>query len=229
MEGKSKDSEPGLVYRVFQKIQEETQKNNNLSYEFVMENIQIYNEEIYDLYTNSDTPLKIIETPKGKSKFRDGNPLITKSMDEVVKRYKEASKNRIIGMTKLNDSSSRSHSITLLTINKIDLQNLEKTSSQLYLVDLAGSERACNINGTGKQFVESKNINLSLTTLGKVINILSKKNTDFVPYRDSKLTFLLKNSFGGNSVTFLILNISLNENHYEVKNILKLNSNQRVH
>jgi kinesin family protein 1 len=127
----------------------------------------------------------------------------------------EGNKARTVAATQMNETSSRSHSVftVLLTQRKLDLETkmVGEKVSRISLVDLAGSERANSTGATGQRLKEGANINKSLTTLGKVIAALAKESTkdfsgrarrktqtvEFVPYRDSVLTWLLKDSLGG--------------------------------
>lgn len=105
----------------------------------------------------------------------------------------------------MNERSSRSHSIFILSIFQKDILNETSKQSRLFFVDLAGSEKIAKTNVTGQQLEEAKNINKSLSALGNVINALTSEKKEYVPYRDSKLTRLLQDSLGGNSKTTLIL------------------------
>ena len=112
----------------------------------------------------------------------------------------------------MNERSSRSHTILVLSYKQINKDNSQK-SAKLNLVDLAGSERVEKTGATGDLLNEAKKINLSLTQLGIVINKLAEGGKGHVPYRDSKLTHLLQESLGGNSKTTLICTISRNRRH----------------
>ena len=113
----------------------------------------------------------------------------------------------------MNDRSSRSHTILVLEYKQINTDGSIK-KAKLNLVDLAGSERIGKTGATGKVLEEAKKINQSLTSLGRVINALTKAEKH-VPFRDSKLTYLLKESLGGNSKTCLVCTISRLGIHYE--------------
>ena len=118
---------------------------------------------------------------------------------------------RAVGRTDMNEHSSRSHSVVTLRIETCDVGDPERisaTSSKLHLIDLAGSERQKGTGATGERLKEGAQINLSLTALGNVISALTEKNRGHVPYRDSKLTRLLQDSLGGNSVTVMLCNAS---------------------
>ena len=112
----------------------------------------------------------------------------------------------------MNEHSSRSHLIFLLSVNQVTMPESTSKTSKLFLIDLAGSEKISKTGAEGKVLEEAKKINLSLTNLGKVIKALSEKG-GHVPYRDSKLTRILKDSLGGNSKTTLIVTCSPHEMH----------------
>ena len=118
---------------------------------------------------------------------------------------------RAIGRTDMNEHSSRSHSVVTLRVETWDIddqQKLTATTSKLHLIDLAGSERQKGTGATGDRLKEGANINVSLSALGNVISALTDKKRGHVPYRDSKLTRLLQDSLGGNSVTVMLCNAS---------------------
>ena len=145
-------------------------------------------------------------------------------------------KNRVTCSTNMNDTSSRSHMIFLLNLNQFNSSDSSSKSSKLFLVDLAGSEKISKTGAVGKILEEAKKINLSLTNLGKVIKTLAEKSSH-IPYRDSKLTRVLKDSLGGNSKTTLIVTCSphvvhlaetistlrFGENAQKIKNKPKIN------
>lgn len=119
------------------------------------------------------------------------------------------SANRTIAATRMNDRSSRSHSLFYLQVFKKNLLTDTTTISKLYFIDLAGSEKISKTGVSGQQLEEAKNINKSLTCLGMVINALTSNGKEHVPYRDSKLTRVLQESLGGNAKTTLVINISM--------------------
>eukprot|EP01015_Nassula_variabilis_P035150 TRINITY_DN8786_c0_g1_i2.p1 TRINITY_DN8786_c0_g1~~TRINITY_DN8786_c0_g1_i2.p1 ORF type:complete len:192 (-),score=48.21 TRINITY_DN8786_c0_g1_i2:11-586(-) len=127
-----------------------------------------------------------------------------------IRDRQTGSSNRTIAATRMNESSSRSHSIFCLTVHQKDTKSDTQKQGKVYFVDLAGSEKIAKTNVTGQQLEEAKNINKSLSALGNVINALTetKKNVH-IPYRDSKLTRMLQESLGGNSQTTLIIACSM--------------------
>jgi len=108
----------------------------------------------------------------------------------------------------MNAESSRSHSIFILTVTQNNTADLSCKVGKLYLVDLAGSERISKTGVQGQALDEAKSINQSLASLGKVINALTDKKVNHIPYRDSKLTRMLSESLGGNSKTCLVITCS---------------------
>lgn len=117
-------------------------------------------------------------------------------------------KNRSVASTLMNAESSRSHSMVALTIIMNNTEDGSCKTGKLYLVDLAGSEKISKTGAVGQTLEEAKNINKSLTTLGKVIVALTDKKAMHIPYRESKLTRILTESLGGNSKTCLIVTMS---------------------
>lgn len=188
--------------------------------------IEIYNEVIYDLLSDCrDTKLNLREDIK-KGVFLEG------VSEEVVGSFSEAQRviakglgNRHVGFTEANNQSSRSHSVVTVHFESrrgVGQQQVAGNSgvnafqySKFNFVDLAGSERQKHTKAKGKRLKEGCNINKSLTILGSVIySLASKRKNQFVRYRDSKLTFLLKDSLGGNSKTVFIANVSPSAMYY---------------
>uniref|UniRef100_A0A8C7RB83 Kinesin-like protein KIF16B n=1 Tax=Oncorhynchus mykiss TaxID=8022 RepID=A0A8C7RB83_ONCMY len=186
--------------------------------------LEIYNERVRDLLRRKSTEtynLRVREHPKDGPYVEDLSKHLVQNYHDVEELMEAGNINRTTAATGMNDTSSRSHAI--FTINftqaKFDAEMPCETISQIHLVDLAGSERADATCATGVRLKEGGNINKSLVTLGNVISALAdlsqdgvntnlKKKQVFVPYRDSVLTWLLKDSLGGNSKTIMIATIS---------------------
>jgi len=160
--------------------------------------------------------LKIRESPIEGPYIKDLTDAPVRNISEIMRYMKMGDASRTTASTKMNDTSSRSHAVFTIMLKQIhhDMETDETTErmARIRLVDLAGSERAKATEATGARLREGSNINKSLTTLGRVIAALAdpkqhrpgKKNRDVVPYRDSILTWLLKDSLGGNSKTAMI-------------------------
>ncbi|CAD8109775.1 unnamed protein product [Paramecium sonneborni] len=213
---------PKTINSLFNKI-----KQNGLQKDFSVycSYLQIYNEKIYDLLgettkINQNTQINGLKMRWNvRQQFVVENLFVyqCKSAEEVIQLFKLGSRNRITASHKLNFQSSRSHTIFEIKIESTDLKNPDYfITSKLELVDLAGSERI-SITGTeGRQAKESIEINKALMTLRQVIAILSDTNNKTIPpYRDSKLTCLLKQSIGGNCFCLMIACIAPLDSFYD--------------
>ncbi|TLS28909.1 hypothetical protein PpBr36_01585 [Pyricularia pennisetigena] len=225
--------QPGLIPRtcedLFQRIEEAHEESPNISYNVRVSYFEVYNEHVRDLLmpvVPNQPPyyLKIRESPTEGPYVKDLTEVPVRSLDEILRYMKMGDRSRTTASTKMNDTSSRSHAVFTIMLKQIhhDMETDETTerSSRIRLVDLAGSERAKATEATGQRLREGSNINKSLTTLGRVIAALAdpkhtstpKKKSkqqraggeQIVPYRDSILTWLLKDSLGGNSKTAMI-------------------------
>jgi len=176
---------------------------------------EVYNEQIFDLLQGeieSCNPLKILcDDPIHGAVLDELHEFICSSEADVMSLVKKGEQNRHFRSTKMNAQSSRSHTIFKLIVEKKGKQE-EITTSALSFVDLAGSERQTKAGTSGNALREGRNINKSLLALREVITNLAEKNA-FVPYRNSKLTRLLKHSLGGNSQTTLLCTINPSPDH----------------
>lgn len=172
--------------------------------------LEIYLERIHDLLDPAKNNLQVKEDKIRGIYVQDATEIYVASPTEMLKVMSSGSSNRAIAATRMNQRSSRSHSIFCVYVEQKDTHAGSKTSGKLYFVDLAGSESVGKTNVSGKQLEEAKMINKSLSALGNVINALTEKNAGFVPYRDSKLTRILQESLGGNSQTTLVIACSMN-------------------
>ncbi|KAH6686713.1 kinesin-II 95 kDa subunit [Plectosphaerella plurivora] len=216
--------QPGLIPRtcedLFERIDAAHNETPNISYNVRVSYFEVYNEHVRDLLVPvvpNQPPyyLKIRESPTEGPYVKDLTEVPVRNIDEILRYMKNGDDSRTVASTKMNDTSSRSHAVFTIMLKQIhhDMETDETTerSSRIRLVDLAGSERAKSTEATGQRLREGSNINKSLTTLGRVIGALAdakansrKRNKDVVPYRDSILTWLLKDSLGGNSKTAMI-------------------------
>jgi len=181
--------------------------------------LEIYAERIHDLIQPTSAPLRVREHPLTGPYVENLTSVPVENYYAVSQFLLYGHQQRATAATQLNDRSSRSHAILVLQVTQVDPSTDEPLMrSKLCLVDLAGSERVKDSGVTGIHFQEATNINTSLTTLGRVINILAKAKegtAPFVPFRDSLLTWLLKDTLGGNSKTVMIATISPSSVHYE--------------
>ena len=217
MYGRDVDDEEtkGLIPRIVEAIFEyvDTTDENNVSFQFKLSVMQIYKEVIYDLLTG-EKELKIKESPIKGIYVENLSEVYLSSVEDFLNYHDIASANRKVGETKLNQTSSRSHSIMILEVTQtFKKENLIKRGL-LNLVDLAGSEKISKTGAVGETLEEAKKINLSLSALGNVIHALTS-NSEHIPYRDSKLTRILQESLGGNYKTSLIVTASPHSYHLE--------------
>ncbi|XP_062925963.1 kinesin-like protein KIF13A isoform X2 [Mobula hypostoma] len=219
---------PGLIPRLCGALFGRVSKEENESHTFKVEvsYMEIYNEKVRDLLDpkGSRHTLKVREH-KVLGPYVDGlSQLAVTCFEDIESLMSEGNKSRTVAATNMNEESSRSHAVfnIILTQTLYDLQSgtSGEKVSKLSLVDLAGSERVSKTGAAGERLKEGSNINKSLTTLGLVISALAdqvggKGKSKFVPYRDSVLTWLLKDNLGGNSKTAMIATISPAGDNYE--------------
>ncbi|CAD8111101.1 unnamed protein product [Paramecium sonneborni] len=195
----------GLQPRLIQKLFSQLPKDNTWSLKCTY--LEIYNEQLIDLLNDSKPlPLTIREESK-KVYVENLTEIPVTSYNDVLSLLQRGINNRHVSATQMNLESSRSHSIFTIQFEQ-RTKEMYTRRSKLNFVDLAGSERQKLTAATGERLKEAANINKSLTVLGLVINSLAENPKRFIPYRDSKLTFLLRESLGGNSKTFMIATIS---------------------
>ena len=185
--------------------------------------IEIYNEEIRDLLSkNPQNKLELKENPEKGVYVKGLTAFVVKGVKEILNVITVGKRNRTVGETLMNQDSSRSHAIFMITIESSTIttpqgqaspgmENKESASTirvgKLNLVDLAGSERQSKTGATGDRLKEATKINLSLSALGNVISALVDGKGGHIPYRDSKLTRMLQDSLGGNTKTLMIANV----------------------
>lgn len=231
----------GIIPRTFEQIFNHVANNQNVQFLIRASYLEIYQEEIHDLLRKDRSiKLELHERPDIGVYVKDLTSFVCKSISEIERVMRVGNQNRMVGATDMNEHSSRSHAIFMITVEQqqsAPLTEVEGKSDnrvikagKLNLVDLAGSERQRKTNSHGQRQRESIKINLSLSALGNVINSLMKINTQqeqsskvnktinqagFTPYRDSKLTRLLQDSLGGNSKTLMIANIGPASYNYD--------------
>ncbi|KAL4578559.1 hypothetical protein LXL04_014683 [Taraxacum kok-saghyz] len=209
----------GMTPRVFEYLftriqkEREARREEKIQYTCKCSFLEIYNEQILDLLDPSSSNLQIREDTKKGVYVDNLKEIEVTSARDVIQQLIQGASNRKVASTNMNRASSRSHSVfTCIIESKWVSQGVtHHRFARLNLVDLAGSERQKSSGAEGERLKEATNINKSLSTLGLVImNLVNVSNGKslHVPYRDSKLTFLLQDSLGGNSKTTIIANIS---------------------
>ncbi|MCP9263288.1 Kinesin-like protein KIF13B [Dirofilaria immitis] len=190
--------------------------------------LEIYNEKVRDLLDPKKTNKNLkVREHKVLGPMVDGlSVLAVSSFEQITSLMEEGNKSRTVAATNMNTESSRSHAVFNIRLTQAltDTENgfTGEKMSKISLVDLAGSERVQKTGAVGKRLEEGGNINKSLTTLGMVISALAERShangmskPKFIPYRDSVLTWLLKDSLGGNSRTVMIATVSPAADNYE--------------
>ncbi|XP_040578535.1 kinesin-like protein Klp98A [Lepeophtheirus salmonis] len=218
--------DPGLIPRICGELFERMKTNGkSRSYRTQVSYLEIYNEKVKDLLgekkgsttSTQQHNLKVREDPRSGPYVENLSKHLVLEYDELIALMAKGNSERTTASTNMNNTSSRSHAIFTITFTQASiLQNglPRETISKVHLVDLAGSERADATGATGQRLKEGAHINKSLVTLGSVISALADASNNqtnkkvFVPYRDSVLTWLLKDSLGGNSQTIMIATIS---------------------
>jgi len=180
--------------------------------------LEIYNENVRDLLgKDQKARLEVKERPDIGVYVKDLSSYVVNNADDMDRTMTTGNRNRSVGATNMNATSSRSHAIFTITIERSEKgldgqQHLRM--GKLHMVDLAGSERQAKTGAAGDRLKEANNINLSLSTLGNVISALVDGKSTHIPYRNSKLTRLLQDSLGGNSKTVMIANVG--PAHYNI-------------
>lgn len=220
MQGLPMDVEKrGVVPNSFSHIFTHISRSINQSYLVRVSYIEIYQEEIRDLLCKDNNKrLELKENPESGVYVKDLLSVVTKSIKEIEHVMNLGNQSRAVGYTKMNERSSRSHAIFIVTIecSETGLDGEDHIRvGKLNMVDLAGSERQSKTGVKGRRFKEAAKINLSLSALGNVISALVDGTSTHVPYRDSKLTRLLQDSLGGNSKTVMIATIGPASCNYE--------------
>ncbi|XP_076131635.1 kinesin-like protein KIF3B [Alosa pseudoharengus] len=212
MEGVRNDPERrGVIPNSFEHIFTHISRSQNQQYLVRASYLEIYQEEIRDLLSKDQSRrLELKERPDTGVYVKDLSSFVTKSVREIEHVMNVGNQNRSVGATNMNEHSSRSHAIFVITIEcsetGVDGENHIRVG-KLNLVDLAGSERQTKTGAQGERLKEATKINLSLSALGNVISALVDGRSTHIPYRDSKLTRLLQDSLGGNARTVMVANI----------------------
>uniref|UniRef100_A0AAQ5YN98 Kinesin-like protein n=1 Tax=Amphiprion ocellaris TaxID=80972 RepID=A0AAQ5YN98_AMPOC len=228
MMGKQEPGQEGIIPQLCEDLFQRTGENSDpdLTYSVEVSYMEIYCERVRDLLNpKSQGTLRVREHPILGPYVEDLSKLAVTGFPDIRDLMDAGNKARTVAATNMNETSSRSHAVFTIVFTQkrrdqmtsLDTEKVSKIS----LVDLAGSERADSSGAKGTRLKEGANINKSLTTLGKVISALAemqsskKRKSDFIPYRDSVLTWLLKENLGGNSRTAMIAALSPADINYE--------------
>ncbi|KAM4536943.1 kinesin-like protein KIF1C isoform 2-T3 [Odontesthes bonariensis] len=227
MMGKQEPGQEGIIPQLCEELFQRTGENTDpdLTYSVEVSYMEIYCERVRDLLNpKSQGTLRVREHPILGPYVEDLSKLAVTGFSDIQDLMDAGNKARTVAATNMNETSSRSHAVFTIVFTQkrrdqmtsLDTEKVSKIS----LVDLAGSERADSSGAKGTRLKEGANINKSLTTLGKVISALAemsskKRKSDFIPYRDSVLTWLLKENLGGNSRTAMIAALSPADINYE--------------
>ncbi|XP_075695441.1 kinesin-like protein KIF1B isoform X17 [Rhinoderma darwinii] len=233
MMGKQEETQAGIIPQLCEELFEKINCNNNddVSFSVEVSYMEIYCERVRDLLNpKTKGNLRVREHPLLGPYVEDLSKLAVTSYTDIADLMDAGNKARTVAATNMNETSSRSHAVftIVFTQRRLDIETNLATEkvSKISLVDLAGSERADSTGAKGTRLKEGANINKSLTTLGKVISALAevdncpskskkKKKSDFIPYRDSVLTWLLRENLGGNSRTAMVAALSPADINYD--------------
>ncbi|XP_044591195.1 kinesin-like protein unc-104 isoform X4 [Cotesia glomerata] len=229
MMGKQEEGQEGIIPQICKDLFRKIGKNSSdtLKHSVEVSYMEIYCERVRDLLNPKNKGnLRVREHPLLGPYVEDLSKLAVMSYEDIHDLIDEGNKARTVAATNMNETSSRSHAVFTIffTQQKYDPTTGLATEkvSKISLVDLAGSERADSTGAKGTRLKEGANINKSLTTLGKVISALAeiaatkkKKKAEFIPYRDSVLTWLLRENLGGNSKTAMIAAVSPADINYD--------------
>ncbi|XP_026882422.2 kinesin-like protein KIF1A isoform X4 [Electrophorus electricus] len=234
MMGKQEKDQQGIIPLLCEDLFTKINYNNdnNMSYSVEVSYMEIYCERVRDLLNPKNKGnLRVREHPLMGPYVEDLSKLAVTSYNDIQDLMDSGNKARTVAATNMNETSSRSHAVFNIIFTQkrhdSDTENTSEKVSKISLVDLAGSERADSTGAKGTRLKEGANINKSLTTLGKVISALAemdslpnknkkkKKAESFIPYRDSVLTWLLRENLGGNSRTAMVAALSPADINYD--------------
>uniref|UniRef100_A0A8C2Y9Y1 Kinesin family member 27 n=1 Tax=Coturnix japonica TaxID=93934 RepID=A0A8C2Y9Y1_COTJA len=228
------EDEKGIIPRAIQELFQHISENHNIDFHVKVSYIEVYKEELRDLLEleTSVKDLHIREDEKGNTVIVGAKEFEVECADEVMSLLESGNAARHTGTTQMNEHSSRSHAIFTISIcQKQSAESRKNTdvpqdpswksvrmiASKFHFVDLAGSERVTKTGNTGERFKESIQINSGLLALGNVISALGdpKRKSVHIPYRDAKITRILKDSLGGNAKTVMITCISPSSSDFD--------------
>ncbi|NWU89485.1 KIF27 protein, partial [Upupa epops] len=228
------EDEKGIIPRAIQELFQHISEKSDIDFHVKVSYIEVYKEELRDLLEleTSVKELHIREDEKGNTVIVGAKEFQVECADEVISLLESGNAARHTGTTQMNEHSSRSHAIFTISICQKQCAESQKTTdvaqdscwksdqmitSKFHFVDLAGSERVAKTGNTGERFKESVQINTGLLALGNVISALGdiKRKMVHIPYRDAKITRILKDSLGGNAKTVMITCISPSSSDFD--------------
>ncbi|KAK9804474.1 hypothetical protein WJX73_006365 [Symbiochloris irregularis] len=212
-------NDPGLMVLSMNDVFELMAKEPDQQFDVTCSYCEIYNEVIYDLLAPSSGPLDLREDPALGAVVAGLSRIRVESAERILSLLQEGNTRRKTESTDANATSSRSHAVLEVTVVRREVQGSQmgSYSGKLCMVDLAGSERASETNNRGRQLKDGAAINRSLLALANCINALGKRKKTgfvFVPFRNSKLTRLLKDGLCGNSRTAMIATVAMARSQY---------------
>uniref|UniRef100_A0A4W2GCT0 Kinesin family member 27 n=2 Tax=Bos TaxID=9903 RepID=A0A4W2GCT0_BOBOX len=223
------EGQKGIIPRAIQEIFQNISGKPSIDFNIKVSYIEVYKEDLRDLLEleTSVKDLHIREDEKGNTVIVGAKECQVESADEVMSLLEMGNAARHTGTTQMNEHSSRSHAIFTISLCQVDKNR--KTAedgswhshrhivSKFHFVDLAGSERVTKTGNTGERFKESIQINSGLLALGNVISALGdpRKKSSHIPYRDAKITRLLKDSLGGSAKTVMITCVSPSSSDFD--------------
>uniref|UniRef100_A0A3Q3KI96 Kinesin-like protein n=2 Tax=Mastacembelus armatus TaxID=205130 RepID=A0A3Q3KI96_9TELE len=220
MQGISNDPEKrGVIPNSFKHIFTQISRTQNQKYLVRSSYLEIYQEEIRDLLCkDNNKKLELKENPDFGVYVKDLSSVVTKNATEIEHVMNMGNQSRSVGFTNMNERSSRSHAIFVITVECSEAGPDGEDHirvGKLNMVDLAGSERQSKTGAKGKRLKEAAKINLSLSALGNVISALVDGKSTHIPYRDSKLTRLLQDSLGGNAKTVMLATVGPSHKNFD--------------
>ncbi|XP_043939621.1 kinesin-like protein KIF27 [Protopterus annectens] len=227
------EEEKGIIPRAIQELFLHISENHNVDFTVKISYIEVYKDELRDLLEleTSSKDLHIREDEKGNTVIVGSKECQVETADEVMSLLEAGNAARHTGATQMNEHSSRSHAVFTISVIqqrpkqtgeaevgiKVSNRAVQQICSKFHFVDLAGSERVTKTGNTGERFKESIQINSGLLALGNVISALGdqKKKNGHIPYRDAKITRILKDSLGGNAKTVMITCVSPSSSDFD--------------
>ncbi|AWP16166.1 putative kinesin-like protein KIF3B [Scophthalmus maximus] len=209
----------GVIPLSFQHLFTQISRTQNQKFLVRSSYLEIYQEEVRDLLLKDNSrKLELKESPDSGVYVKDLSSVVTKNAAEIEHVMNMGNQSRSVGFTNMNERSSRSHAIFVVTVECSEVGPDGEDHirvGKLNMVDLAGSERQSKTGARGKRLKEAAKINLSLSALGNVISALADGRSAHVPYRDSKLTRLLQDSLGGNAKTVMMATVGPSHGNFD--------------